>query len=238
MANANANANAITTKLSALDTLKAIAKKAPAPASSSLAAQTNDPAIVGAKRNKQTVTLGFDPSITESAKRTAELKAALDQAEAEFKIDQAVMRDYGFSKRCLYNDTYKADVTTVCVPYSVETPTGHETKLVQVICSNKYSVLRDTIVNNKASLGEFFDKLFNEERVKQLKPNAEDLIRGILAEVGLAGDELETAMSSLFEETVKITTKEHYEQEVKKVPEEVKSLLDQAVTRASPGLKF
>lgn len=232
------NANSNVSKPSALDTLKAIAKKSPAPASSSLAAQTNDPAIIGAKRNKNTVTLGFDPTIAESAKRTAELKEALERAEAEFKIDQALMRDYGFSKRCLYNDTYKADVTTVCVPYSVETPTGHETKLVQVICSNKYSVQNETIANNKDSLGEFFDKLFNEDRVKQLKPNAEDLIRGILAEVGLAGEELETAMSSLFEEKVKITTKEHYEQEVKKVPEEVRSLLDQAVTRSAPGLKF
>jgi division protein CdvB (Snf7/Vps24/ESCRT-III family) len=67
---------------------------------------------------------------------------------------------------------------------------------------------------------------------------AEELIRGILSEIGLGPDEVNASMENLFEETVKVSTTETYEQESKKVPDDLKVILDQAVTRAAPGLKF
>ena len=224
-------------KTSALDALKSLANKKPAPAAA-ISVQVNDPAIAGAKKNGSTVTLGSDPSVTDRAKHCAALKEALERAESEFSVLQGEMRDYGLSKRGLYNDTFKANVTTVKVPYSVETPTGPELKTVAVICSNKYSVQKDVVLNNKELLGDSYDRLFIEERSKKLKANAEELIRGILSEVGLGPDEVETSMQNLFDEEIKVKTAENFEQESKKLPDAVKMVLDQAVTRSQPGLKF
>jgi hypothetical protein len=235
------------TKSSAIDTLKSLAGKKPVAGTSVLATQLNDPAIAGAKKDKgSTVKLGFDPAIAEQAAYAAGLKAALEKAEADFAISQSEMRDYGKAKRSLYNDTFKTSVTTVCVPYTVEVPAdgnsdtpGRETKYIQVICSNKYSVQADSIRANKEALGEFYPRLFEEKSTKTLKPNAEDLIRGILQEVaGLQGEELENSMNTLFEETIKVSTTENYESEVRKAPESIQTLLSQTVTRSAPGLKF
>jgi len=230
--------NAPATKPSALDALRAIARKAPAPSSSSMASQINDPAIAGARKDKNTVILGPDPSVADQARHAAQLKQALEQAEGEFSILQSEMRDYGASKRGLYNDTFKANVTTVKVPYTVDTPGGPETKFVAVVCTNKYSVQKDVVIGNKDALGAAYDRLFVEERSKRLKPNAEELIRGVFEQVGLTGEELDTAMDSLFEEEVKVKTAEAYEQESKKLPPDLQTVLSQAVTRSQPALKF
>lgn len=225
-------------KPNALDALRAIGKKAPAPATSSLAAQINDPAIAGARKDKNTVVLGFDPAIAEHARHAAALKEALERAEGEFSISQSEMRDYGASKRGLYNDTFKANITTVKVPFTIDTPGGPETKYVAVVCTNKYSVQKDVVLGNRDLLGTSYERLFIEERSKKLKPNAEELIRGVFEQVGLVGDELENAMESLFEEEVKVKTAEAYEQEAKKLPQDMQTILGQGVTRSQPGLKF
>lgn len=223
---------------SALDALKALGAKKPV-AGQSIAAQVNDPAIAGAKRNKNTVSLGMDMKFCQSARAAWDRKMALQRAEQDFKASEAACRDYGAAKRTLYNDTFKADVTTVQVPFEVETPEGLETKYVQVVCTNRYSVQTETVLNNKTELGEHFPRLFVEEETKVLRPNAEELIRNLLTETaGLEGESLETAMSQLFETNKKVSTTEHYETEVRKVPEHLKSILDQVVTRAQPSLKF
>ena len=232
----------IVKKPSALDALKSLSQKKPAAASGfAISATSADPAIAGAKIGKgssNVVTLGMDPTFTEKAKQCAGLKAALKQAESEFEILQAETRDYGASKRGIYNETFKASITTVKVPYEVETPTGKEVQTVSVICSNKYSVQKDIVLGNKDALGDAYERLFVEDRTKSMKPNAEELIRGILAEIGLKPEEVESSMENLFEETVKVSTTENYEVESKKVPDHLKVVLDQAVTRAAPGLKF
>ena len=227
-----------TQKTSALDALKGLSKKA-APPSVAIATQVNDPAIAGAKRDKNTVKLGFDPAVAETAVHCAELKEALERAEAEFKVDQAAMRDYGIQKRGLYNDTYKCEVTTVSVPYTVEVPGGHETKYVQVICSNKYSVAQDIVLGNKDLIGASYERMFEETTVKSLKPNAEELIRNLLTEVvGLKDDDLENTMGELFETKTTVKATDKYESEFKKLPDPAKAVLEQAVTRSQPALKF
>ncbi len=227
----------MTTKVSAVDTLKALSAKKPAPASA-LSTQINDPAIAGAKKTGTTVTLGFDPAIADRAKYCAELKIAVENAVSEFEVAQGEMRDYGINKRALYNSTFKANMTTMKVPYTITTPTGPETKTVAVICSNKYSVQKDVVLNNKEALGESYPRLFVEEVTTKLKPNAEELIRGILKEVGLDDEQVETSMGNLFETDTKVKTAENFEQEAAKLPDDVQALLKQAVTRSQPGLKF
>lgn len=224
-------------KTSALDALRALSQKKPATqAAPSLTVQVTDPAIAGAKRDKNVVKLGFDPAFHEKAAYGSKLKVALDRAQSDFEIVQAELRDYGRDKRKAYNSTFKTAVTTVGVPYSVETPEGPETKYVNVVCTNRYSVSKDIILNNKDTLGVWYEKLFDVEETKRLKPNAEALIRGLLTELGLP--DVEETMSVLFETDVKVTTKENFEQEEEKAPDVVRSLLSQAVTRAQPGLKF
>jgi hypothetical protein len=227
-------------KPSALDALKALSQKKPAP-QAAISVQVNDPAIAGAQKAKgstSVVTLGFDPAFAEKAAQCAGLKEALERAKVEFEVLQGEARDYGASKRELYNDTFKANITTVKVPYEVDTPGGKEKQFVSVICTNKYSVNGEIVRGNKDALGEMYERLFVEEVAKTLKPNAEELVRGILAEVGLKPEEIETSMENLFETTVKVKTTENYEQESKKVPDPLKLVLGQAVQRQAPGLKF
>lgn len=225
-------------KPSALSQLKALAQKKPAAEAPLLAAQQQDPALAGARRDKNTVLLGFDPGFADQAAEAAQLKEALERAQSEFEILQARVRDYGRGKRELYNDAFKADVTTVKVPYEVATPAGPEKRAISVICSSKYSVAQEIVLNNAEAMGEHFPRLFKVDEVKQLRPNAEELIRNVFAEVGLQGADLEGAMEQLFEVKRKVSTQEGYEQEAKKAPAPVRAILDQAVTRAQPGLKF
>lgn len=233
-------------KSSALDTLKALAAKKPVKSQSDLVTETNDPAIAGAKKEKNVVRLGVDPSITETAGHCAALKDALDKAKAEFEIAQAEMRDYGAAKRELYNDTFRTNVTTVNVPFTVEVPVdeasdtpGRETRFVQVVCTNKYSVEVDAILSLEEEIDPtLFAKLFKKEETKVLKPNAEQLVRDLLAEMGLAGDDLENSMNTLFETKTKVSATKDYESEIKKAPEAVQTVLEQNVTRVKPGLKF
>jgi hypothetical protein len=233
-------------KPSALETLKALANKKAPSVATSLSAEVTDPAISGAKRSKNTVQLGFDPSVTEQAAHAAALKSALDKAKAEFEIVQAVMRDYGAKKRESYNSIFKTNITTVSVPYLVEVPNdevsdtpGRETCYVQVICSNKYSVQQDAVLALEKDIEPaVFTKLFEKETTKTLKPNAEQLIRNLFEEMGLQGEELENSMTSLFDTTTKVKATEGYEQEIKAAPEAVQTILGQTVTRVSPGLKF
>jgi hypothetical protein len=237
-----------TKKVSALDKLKALSSKKPADVpTANLAGDLGDPAIAHAKRNKNTVTLGLDPGIEEDAKVCAALKDAMDTAKAQFEVFQAKLRDYGSGKRVKYNDAFKANVTTVQVPFTVEvadgdgmaeTP-GREQKVVQVICSNKYSVAADTVLQLRKDMAEdAFGRLFKVEESKILKPNAEDLVRELLAEMGIEGEELDNAMDRLFETKVKVSTAQDYEQEIKKADGPVQAILEQAVVRQQPGLKF
>lgn len=228
------NETTILAKPSALATLKALSSKKPVPAGDPASDQAADPALAGAKRNKNTVTLGFDPSVAEAASNCAQLKKALEDAAAEFAEVQSRMRDYGRSKRESYNDLFKANVTTVEIPYL----SGKETKVVQVICSNKYSVAKDTVLNLKEDLGESYDRLFKEDRVKALRPNAEQLLVDLLGELGLSEEDRTNAMKVLFEDRVSVAATESYEAEVKKVPAPMQKILAQAVTRVSPSLKF
>lgn len=233
---------------SALDALKALANKKVTSTAPALSAEMNDPAIVGAKRagsSKNVVNLGFDPSVTEHAARTAALKSALERAKAEYEIEQAVLRDYGKQKRGLYNDLFKTNITTVCVPYTSEVPNdensdtpGRETQYVQVVCTNRYSIERDTVLSLEEKIGpEVFEKLFVKDTTKILKPNAEVLIRNLLEEMGLKGEMLENSMTSLFDTETTVKTAEAYEQEIKKAPEPVQVLLSQSVTRVQPSVK-
>lgn len=224
--------------MSALDALRNLAQKKPAAQAPGLTIQVTDPAIAGAKRDKNTVKLGHDPNFSDRAAYGAKLKAAMEQATSDFEVVQAELRDYGRDKRRAYNETFKTVITTVGVPYSVETPEGQESRYVNVICSNKYSIQKDIVLNNQQTLGDWMDRLFAVETTKKLKPDAEGLIRNVFQELGMEGEALEGAMNSLFETDHKVTTKEDFEQQESKAPDAVRSLLSQAVTRSSPGLKF
>lgn len=200
----------------------------------------HDPAIRGAVRNKSTVTLGTDPAFTETAKKAAELKFALEAAKSLFETVQTEVRAYGKTKRDLYNDTMRCKVTTVNVPY-VTSPdeTGVTvSKHVQVICADRYSVTKDAVLSLKKDLGDNYSKLFVEETTKSLKSNAEDLFKKILKDVGLPEDKISAAMEVLFDTDTSVAATPEYEDEHKKLPEEMQLILNQAVTRAQPGLKF
>ena len=233
-------------KPSALDAFRALGKKPTTPAGQVLPAGMTDPAIVGAKRDKNTVKLGLDPDFVERAKYAAQLAKALHEAEADFKLLQGELRDYGRNKRGTYNEHFKANVTTVCVPYVVEVPSeadsatpGRETKYVQVVCTNRYSVEQEIVQNNKDNFGALYPRLFEEKTVKTLKPNAEELFRQLLQEQGMATEEIDGVMDSLMEVKTTVKATETFEKESREVTDPgLKGILEQAVTRVQPALKF
>lgn len=220
--------------VTALEVLKALSvKKEGSPAAQIIPVNT-DPAIAGAKRDKAVVKLGEDSKISVQAAEAAELKALIDKHTEEFEGYQDALREYGKEKRDLYNDTYKSDITTVAIPYV----DSGDTKYVQVVCSSRYSVRSNVILNNQQELGGWFPQLFQVDTTKKLKADSENLIRNLLGELGLQGEQLELAMDSLFETEQKVSTVPDYETASKNVPSSIKAILDQAVTRASPSLKF
>lgn len=231
--------------LSDLLSLTETPKKGSRPRVSPLAGVTDDDIIRNATRKKNTVTLGFDPNIQEDAKQCAELRAALEKAKALFAKTESTIREYGAEKRSAYNDAFRCTITTVNVPFQVTVPPddesdtpGVETKHIQVVCTNKYSVQTEAVSGLKKELGDTYGKLFVEDTKKVLKAEAVDLFKKILAEVGLPEKKIDSTMEVLFNDEVKISTTEMYESEHKALPEETREILDQIVVRQKPGLKF
>jgi primosomal protein N'' len=83
-----------------------------------------------------------------------------------------------------------------------------------------------------------FDRLFVVETAKRLKANAEELVRGLLGELGMVGDDLENAMQTLFDTETKVSASKDYERRIKEVDDNTRALLAQAVKRVEPALKF
>lgn len=224
---------------SALSALRALSKKEKVETTSEFASTVNDVAIKGAKRIKTTVHLGLDMEFQGVARKSAEAHQVLERAQSEFEIYQAQVRDYGAAKREIWNDTFKANDTTMAVPYEVEVVNGEkETRHVQVVVTNKYSVRQETVEQVRGDLGDAFPRLFEESVEKVLRPNCAELMKGILKDAGLPDEEIDSAMESLFETKTKIKTTKNYEQEVKKTSSALRAILDQAVTRSAPALKF
>lgn len=216
---------------SALEVLKAMGagKNVPPPPHTS---PVSDPAISGAIREKNVVRLGEDPSILGKAKYAAEMKAVLEKAQSDFEAIQGEIREYGKGKREAFNDHFKTNVTTVAIPYG-------DDKAVQVICANRYSVKKDIVLNNKDALGSAVTDLFTIETTRSLKPKGEDLLRRLLVEVGIKADSVESVINQLTDVDYTVKTVEDYEQKAKLVTDTgVQEILNQAVARAAPALKF
>ncbi|MFA5202839.1 MAG: hypothetical protein WC708_00285 [Lentisphaeria bacterium] len=209
---------------------------------------TDDPAILGAARKGKTkvVQLGFDPTIANDVVICVDLKGALETAQEQYAALQVKVRDYGKAKHDAYNTAFNADTTTVCIPYKAEVPfdeesetPGFETRYVQVVCSNNYTVASKTALANKTALGtELYGKLFTEKTDEVLKPNAVELIKGILLAAGIKAADLDKAMESLFDKVTSVKVSENYSAEAAKAPETAKAILAQIVTRAAPSLRF
>lgn len=220
---------------SAIDTLKAMVPSKPGPVQIQISQVAGDPALRNAQREKNVVKLGSDPTISERAAYAAQLKVALEKAQADFETVQGDLRQYGKDKRKAYNEAFKANITTVAVPYEENGDTHH----VQVICTNRYTVQKDVILNNKETLGQDFDRLFNVETTKRLKADGEKLLRKLLVEIGISAESTDAVIGQLVEVDHKVSAVEDYEQKVDSVVNPAaKDILSQAVTRVSPALKF
>lgn len=241
---APATVESVTPTSSTLAELLALTAPLPFTTSSNLSAET-DPAIQGAEQNKNTVTLGFDPKFTGTAARAAKLNAVLKAAAEMFASAQEELRTYGKAKRDAYNELWRRNVTTVEIPYyarvpkdpASETP-GRQLEHVQVICTSRYSVLKDVVLKMEKELGDAFQRLFVKAEQKVLKPNVEGLVKQILKDVGVPEARIAPTMGVLFATNVSVTTHANYEVEHAKLPEETRKILDQAVVRQQPGLKF
>ncbi len=245
MSSAAASTTTTAPKGSILATLKALANKQQAPANAPVELQMDDPAIAGAKRDKNTAILGLDSSITENAALCAALNAAMKDAEAEYAVTQATIRDYGKKKRDKYNEAFKTDVTSVRIPFVKVVPVdpesstpGFETKYVVVTCSHKYSVDGEVVKANKEAFGDSYSRLFVEKETTTLKPNAEEIVRAAFLEMGVGADEIDTIMATLVDKVTEVKASEAFETEAKKVSHELTKILEQSVTRSQPAVKI
>lgn len=196
------------------------------------AAPIVDPAISGATREKNVVRLGEDPAIQSKAENAAQLKAALEKAQADFEEIQGEIREYGKGKRDAFNDHFRTNVTTVAIPYG-------DDKAVQVICANRYSVKKDIILNNQDTLGSAMTDLFTVETSRRLKPDGESTLRKLLSEIGIPTESVDHVLNQLTDVEHTVKTVEDYEQKAKLVTNTgVQEILTQAVSRAAPALKF
>jgi hypothetical protein len=212
-------------------------------------AAMQDPTIRDAKRLKSTVTLGFDTEFSNRVEHGFNLSSAMKAAKEAFTTIESELREYGKTKRSVFNRVFKADITTVKVPFYFDEPTGEvkadgtpaTTRTLQylhVICSNKYSVAKDAVLGMRKDLGDAFGKLFVVESSKTLKPNAEELFKSILGELGLDEAAVAKSMEVLFDTNETVTTTDDYEKEHAKLEENVRLVLDQSVVRQNPGLKY
>lgn len=228
-----------TPKMSALATLKALgAKREPEKGDGTSRFAAIDPVIQAAANVKNVVRLGFDPLFAKVVGECAKVVAVLRDSEAAFATFQSQIRDYGATKRTAYNDAFATSVVTVNVPYQAESPAGTEIRYVQVTCQNRYSIQQEPLLKNRAAFEDVFDMLFDVRQVKTLRPNAEELIRGVLEENGIVGEALDQAMEALVERREVASTKEDYEEKEKALPVETKFYLGQWVQRVQPSLKF
>jgi hypothetical protein len=225
-----------------------LALTAPMPAASTLASSTpeaDSPAIREATLTNHVVTLGLDPAFTGKAARAAKLNALLRDAAQVFATSQAELRTYGKAMRDAYNGAMRCDVTTVNVPYYVKVPKdptsetpGRKLEHVQVICTSRYSVAKDVVLKMEKELGEAFQKLFVKGESRYLRPNVEGLVKQILKDLGVPEERIEPTMGVLFTTDVTVAAHANYEAEHKRLPEKTRAILDQAVVRQQPGLKF
>lgn len=196
------------------------------------ATPVGDPAIAGAQREKNTVRLGEDPAIKAKAEHAAQMKEALEKAQDAFEAVQGEIREYGKEKRDAFNGHFRTNVTTVAIPYG-------DDKAIQVICANRYSVKKDIILNNQDTLGPAMNDLFTVETSRRLKPDGESTLRKLLNEIGIPAENVEFVLNQLTDVEHTVKTVEDYEQKAKLVTNPgVQEILTQAVTRASPALKF
>lgn len=204
-----------------------------------------DPALEGAKLAKNVVLLGLDPTVTRIAARAVKLIAILKDRQEMFARVQRELRTYGKAKRDGYNALMRRDVTTVSIPYFARVPIdpesetpGRELRYVQVVCTSRYSVTKDTVLRMEAELGEAFKKLFVKSEERVLKPDSLGLFKQILKDLGVPQDKIAPTMDVLFETNVSVCANDNYEAEHKKLPEKTRAILDTAVIRQQPGLKF
>jgi hypothetical protein len=216
-----------------------------AAATPSATSPQSDPALQGAKLTKNVVLLGLDPTVAPTAARAVKLIAILKERQEMFASVQGELRTYGKAKRDAFNDLMRRDVTTVSIPYwarvpkdpESETP-GRELRYVQVICTSRYSVARDVILRMESELGAAFPKLFVKEEENVLKPDTLGLFKQILKDLGVPEERIAPTMAVLFETSIRVLARDTYEAEHKKLPPKTRAMLDQAVVRQQPGLKF
>jgi hypothetical protein len=208
-------------------------------------AEGTDLALQGATLAKNVVKLGLDPKVASVAARAVRLRAILEARAAMFADVQKELRTYGKAKRDAYNAAMRRDIVTVSIPYfarvpkdaASETP-GRELRYVQVICASTYSVNKDTVLRMETELGDAFKKLFVTSEAKYLKQDAEGLFKQILKDLGVPEDRIAPTMGVLFETTVRVSANDNYEAEHKKLPEKTRAILDVAVVRQQPSLRF
>lgn len=225
--------------MGAIDDLKDLGKKKARPPLAKAPRALNDPAIADGAHDGDKVVLGFDSGFAGRARDAGAAWQALTKAKQNFEILQSEVRDYGQSKRDLWNATFGEQVATVCIPYRARVPSGDEqTKHIQVTCSSRYSVLQEVVLAHREKFGLHFDALFEVDEVRTLKPNAGELLEGVFKELGIKGAQLERVMGELFDRTEKVRVRHGYEQTSRLVPPFVADVLEKAVTRAQPATKF
>jgi hypothetical protein len=197
--------------------------------------QNQDKVVLQAKREKNAVTLGFDPVINTRAQQAAMFRNRLEEAQAVYNSCAQELREYSAEKKETYNQTFQSDCTTFKIPYQVG---ANEFQFVQITFSNRYTLQQDTVIalrdSNSVPENEW-DRLFSTKTTKYLKPEAVELLEKLLSEFGV--NDVPAAMAALFDTTVEVAANKDYEKQLQSCSESTKKLVE-CVRRVSPSVKF
>jgi len=207
-----------------------------------VAPEPPDVALDGATREGDVIVLGRDPAIEERAAEGAALHDAKVAAEKAYEEITPELRAYGTAARDRYNDRFGAKITTVKLPFSDD---DGEERRCAITSSRSFKVKTDVILTLKPKLGDAFGELFVETEEEVLKPAVaaafDGVLKGALVEAGVpkvTKKLLAAIHAALFEKRTTVTVVEDYEAKIAAATPDLRKMVDHAVTRATPTVKW
>ena len=183
---------------------------------------------------KSSYVLGSHPETDKLASKAYATKVAADEAAAAFKAAADELREYGVACRTACAALHGGDLLpSVKVPFTDAAGAARE---AMVTVSQSYSI-SEKILDQRAELGGLFDACFETRDVYTLAPKGLDILRGLLANAGLKGAQIDAAVEQICEKKVQVSVTERYESVRNGAPGERQAILDKLVVRAKASVK-
>ena len=183
---------------------------------------------------KTSYVLGSHPETDKLASKAYAAKVQADEATAAFKLAADELRAYGVAARTACAVLHGGDLLpSVKVPFKDAAGAARE---AMVTVSQSYSI-NEKILEQRDELGGVFDACIETRDVYTLAPKGLDILRGLLANAGLKGHQIESAVEQICEKKVVVSVTDNYEVVHNGVPDARRAVLDKFIVRAKASVK-